>query len=148
MKRSASVFVALVAVMALWVLPASAQAYGEVEVDIPFQFVAVNTTLPAGRYVIQRSDREDPAMWTLTNENEDLHVDVLTGDAAEPTSPQRTGVVFDELQGRAFLSQIWIAGEDPGVQVEQGRAEQRLLKGATMAPTHKTVSGVLRGARH
>ncbi len=144
MRRSLVLIATMALVTAFWAAPAAAEGYGTIDVNVPFQFVAVNTTLPAGHYVLQRSEAEDPAVWTLTNAKGNVHVELFAKDAPEPVPAQQTEVVFDQLGGENFLSQIWIGGDDPGRQIEEGHAEERLLADGSMKPTRKAVQASTR----
>ena len=132
-----SLAAAAVALLA-WTTPAQAQSYGVVDANIPFPFVVVNTTLPAGHYIVTRSDATDPAVWTISNAEGTIHVDFLTEDAEQPLTNPGTDLLFDQLGGRNFLAQVWIAGDQQGVSVERGRTEEALMR--TMKPVRRAVT--------
>ena len=54
-----SLFMALVFAAMIYPSPAHAQLVGTMEADIPFQFHAGDTKLPAGKYVIRMLDDSD-----------------------------------------------------------------------------------------
>jgi len=56
----------------------------------------------------------------------------FVADLKAPEGVKKTELVFDVVGTQHFLTQIWVAGEDQGHQVELTAAEKELLaKGAT-----------------
>lgn len=155
MRRSLLVVATLVLTAGFWAVPAAAQGnsaeppYSVIDFQAPFQFVAVNTTLPAGRYLIERTDSNDPTIWTLTDPKGDIHVEFFAKDAPTRNAPgpgaaTQTKVIFDELDGHNFLSQFWVAGTDSGRQVEEGHAQERIMGDHTMKPVERIVKATSR----
>ncbi len=153
MKRSLLTVAAMAVAVVLWTVPASAHgadpAYGIIDFNAPFQFTAVNTTLPPGHYDLQRSDANDPTIWTLTNPKGTVHVEFFAKDAPTRNAPgpgeaMETKVIFDQLGNRSFLSQFWVAGTDSGRQVEEGHAQERMMGDQNMKPVVKVVKATSR----
>ena len=104
-----------------------AQAQEHLVVNIPFDFVAGNTTLPAGEYSVQVSgperaliliDRKDPAPSVIIDSNADV--------ANEIQSQSR--LVFNRYGDRYFLSQVWAAGNSRGRQLLKSGREKEMAQ--------------------
>ena len=104
-----------------------AQAQEHLVVNIPFDFVAGNTTLPAGEYSVQVSgperaliltDRKDPAASAIINSNAVV--------ANEIQSQSR--LVFNRYGDRYFLSQVWAAGNSRGRQLLKSGREKEMAQ--------------------
>jgi len=92
----------------------NAQAPSKVEVNIPFEFSAGNTILPAGAYSIKRMSGN-----TVTLRSKDGHSSVIlnapvTQNSSDPDAVER--VVFERYGDRYALSQIWLTA-DTGRQI-------------------------------
>src|SRR5260370_35240700 len=66
--RHRLLFLLIAVFFALAILPSKAQAQivGELEVNIPFQFQAGNTKLPAGKYLIHAPDNANKTAMEIT----------------------------------------------------------------------------------
>jgi hypothetical protein len=115
--------------MALAVLASTrvAQAQETMRVNVPFDFVAGNTSLPAGEYLVEASgpthtllliDRKDAISSALINTN-----------AAVSAGPQsESKLVFNRYGDRYFLSQVWTAGYSSGRQLLKSAREKEMAK--------------------
>ena len=96
---------------------ANAQGRDRIEVDIPFSFVLRQRTLPAGRYVVERTDPGRPNILTLTNIDKSV-VRVVLAQRIEKNSPSTaSSLVFIKREGKLYLFQIWNVGSMNGTQV-------------------------------
>lgn len=109
-----------------------ATAQQKLVVDVPFDFVAGNKTLPAGEYYVRAGSSErtlvlvnqqDPSASTFM-----FTIDVLTNDAQSQSK-----IVFNRYGERYFLSQIWSQGENHGSQIIQSRREREMSRTAKLA---------------
>jgi hypothetical protein len=117
----------IAAVMALTVMASTrvAQAQQTLVVNVPFDFVAGNTMLPAGEYSVQISgplqtliliDRKDATAAAFINTN-----------AASARAPQtQSKLVFNRYGDRYFLSQVWTAGYAQGRQLRKSDREKEM----------------------
>jgi hypothetical protein len=120
----------LVAILGIFfgfaVASVQAQAPSKVEVNIPFQFSAGKTTLPAGVYSIKRMSGN-----TVTLRSEDGKSNVIlnapvTHNSSDPNAVER--VVFARFGEQFALSEIWLTA-DTGRQIwidKKGAKSQRV----------------------
>lgn len=96
---------------------ANAQGRDRIEVHIPFSFVLSERTLPAGRYVVERTDPGRPNVLTVTNVDESV-VRVVLAQRIEKNNPSTaSSLVFTKREGKLYLFQIWNIGSMNGAQV-------------------------------
>jgi hypothetical protein len=112
--------------MALTVMASTqvARAQEPMVVNIPFDFVAGNTTLPAGEYsvtpgsqgVVFLRDRDNTSASAILNTN-----------AAVSSQPQsESKLIFNRYGDRYFLSQIWTEGYSQGRQLLKSAREKEM----------------------
>ena len=100
--------------LGLAVASVHAQAPSKVEVNIPFEFSAGKTRLPAGQYTIKRMSGNTV---TLRSENGKSSVILnapVTHNSSNPNAVER--LVFERYGEQFALSQIWLTA-DTGRQV-------------------------------
>ena len=96
---------------------ANGQAHDAVQVQIPFSFVLQDRTLPAGKYVVERTDPGRPHLFTLTNVERSV-VRVVLAQRVEKNSPSTaSSLVFLKREGKLYLFQVWSVGSMSGAQV-------------------------------
>jgi hypothetical protein len=99
---------ALIGVFGLGAAAAQAQTRSETVVTLPFDFVASDTTLPAGKYALRRVS-DDPADGLyLTNYDHRASVIVHPIETEEAPSNKPT-VGFQRVGGELFLNRIQTA---------------------------------------
>ncbi len=125
-KQLSTIFVALSLFLMLASVPIYAQEGDTIDVNIPFKFTIGNTTLRPGKYIIERADLIDANVWRIHDQDNSMSVDFLTNEAQTERTPTKTELVFNEVEGQHFLSQIWIEGENLGRELSPPQAEQRL----------------------
>jgi hypothetical protein len=112
----------LVAILGIFlgfaVASVQAQAPSKVEVNIPFEFSAGKTTLPAGVYTIKRMSGNN-----VTLRSQDGHSSVIlnapvTNTSSDPNAVER--LVFERYGEQFALSQIWLTA-DTGRQIWIGK---------------------------
>ena len=119
----------LVAILGIFLTSAIAsyaQAPSNVKVNIPFEFSAGKTTLPAGVYSIKRLSGN-----TVTLRSEDGKASVIlnapvTHNSSDPNAVER--IVFDKYGDQFALAQIWLTA-DTGRQIwtnKKGAKSQRI----------------------
>ena len=96
---------------------ANAQGRDRIEIHIPFSFVLRKQTLPAGKYVVERTDPGRPNILTLTNIGKRI-VRVVLAQRIEKDNPsEASSLIFIKREGKLYLFQIWNIGSMNGVQV-------------------------------
>jgi hypothetical protein len=115
--------------MALTVMAFSrvAQAQEMLVVNIPFDFVAGNMTLPAGEYSIKVTapertllliDRKDAAASAFMNTNPVVKTEMQT----------ESKMIFNRYGDRYSLSEVWTAGNSRGRQLSKSRREMEMAQ--------------------
>jgi hypothetical protein len=112
--------------LAFAVASVNAQAPSKVEVNIPFEFSAGKTTLPAGVYSIKRMSGNNVRL-----RSEDGHSSVIlnapvTNSSSEPNAVER--IVFERYGDQFALAQIWLTA-DSGRQIwtdKKGAKSERI----------------------
>jgi hypothetical protein len=100
--------------LAFAVASVNAQAPSKMEVNIPFEFSAGKTTLPAGIYSIKRMSGNNV---TLRSEDGKSSVTLnapVTDSSSDPNAVER--IVFERYGNQYALSQIWLTA-DSGRQI-------------------------------
>ncbi len=100
----------VLAMLTLAALAANAQEAPRLLVDIPFQFVAGETTLPAGSYELQVM--ASGAELSIRNLQTKQEVMVPSYTRLSERSNERSEVVFDVSGGNHFLSEVHVVGID------------------------------------
>lgn len=126
-------FVAAALLAALLIAPA-AHAQIAWNANIPFDFTVADTTLPAGDYLVQEVDQNDPSTFALTDRDRGIEVLFKTAPAAEQRPGDTPRLTFDATQGQAFLTGISIPGEQlhrdvlPGDKYESAKDDQMAME--------------------
>lgn len=108
------------------VVPGIAHGQGRdrIEVNIPFSFVLKERILPAGKYVVERTDPGRPNILTLTNVDESI-VRVVLAQRVEKNNPSTaSSLVFIKREGKLYLFEVWNMGAMNGAQVPSALDKQ------------------------
>ena len=90
-----------------------------VEVNVPFGFVAGHSTLPAGQYEISIDDNKHLICIKGSGTNPSMFL--LTQPTEAPKVRENSKVVFTRRGDEYSLSGLWVAGEKSGQEVPQPR---------------------------
>jgi|HubBroStandDraft_4_1064222.scaffolds.fasta_scaffold36287_3 hypothetical protein len=101
-------------------LPALGQT--EIRVDIPFNFVAVGKSLPAGHYTVARYGTL--SIWSIFDDH-DRAVAIVNTNQAASQNPHRPSLVFVQAGGTYSLTQIW--SSNSGRDVPQSHVKHTLV---------------------
>jgi len=104
---------------------ANAQAPSKVRVDIPFEFSAGKTTLPAGVYSIKRISANVLSLRSEDGKSKVILNAPVTNTSSDPNAVER--LVFGKQGDKFFLAQIWLTA-DSGRQVwtDHGEKSERI----------------------
>lgn len=112
----------------------NAQSLPNVEANIPFSFVVGSKSLPAGEY---RLGRQNLPLDILMVQNKDNFkaLSGLTQPLYATTRLKETKLIFNRYKDDTgqyiyFLSQVWIEGNEKGVEFLKHRVEREAAKRA------------------
>jgi hypothetical protein len=103
-------------------LPAMGQT--AIRVDIPFNFVAVGKSLPAGHYTVARFLTPSGNMWSISDDQART-VMVMNTNQDGSQKAHRPSLVFLQAGGTYSLIQIW--NWDSGRDVPQSQVKHTLV---------------------
>ena len=108
--------------------PARAQVVDEIVADIPFGFTVRDTTMPAGEYTIKRPYAASEGVMEIRSMDGHARMVFLVESAQIGRVPDQTELIFDRVGDQYFLSEIFEAGNNIGVELPKSRAERKLEK--------------------
>lgn len=95
----------------------NAQSVQRFKIDVPFSFVLNKLTLPAGKYVIERTDPARPNIVTLKKIDGRI-VRLIQTQRVEKNEPSTaSSLVFIRRKATHYLFQVWNFGAMNGGQV-------------------------------
>jgi len=105
MKRQvSSVCAAFVLIAAFGAVTAPAQSSARWQANIPFEFIVLGKTLPAGKYTMSTVSAIDPSVIAVRNAHSCAHAWTQGADAKESDGTNK--LVFNRYGDKYFLSQI------------------------------------------
>jgi hypothetical protein len=123
------------ALSSLFILLVGGIVYAQTEpriiANIPFEFIAGNKTLPAGEYTIARPNFNEPDLLLIRSADNHVALFINAENMQARQTPNKTELVFNEIEGKYFLSKIWVAGDDIGREIPEPRAERELEQNAS-----------------
>ena len=122
MKKTCRLVAILGLFLGLAVVSVHAQAPSKVEINIPFEFSAGKTTLPAGVYSIKRMSGNNVTLRSEDGKSSVILNAPVTETSTDPNAVER--IVFDRYGEQFALSQIWLTA-DTGRQVWTGKKGQK-----------------------
>jgi hypothetical protein len=126
---SKKLLIVALALPLLMTAAASAQSV-HMKITVPFNFIAVGTTLPAGEYEIQSTGAEDKVL-VIRNRNSAQAVLVFSNSTQALNASSSTKVVFHHYGSRYFLSELWVEGDKLGHQVTPSSRETEVAMDAS-----------------
>jgi hypothetical protein len=130
MKKTFLFILLVLAGFAGLITPANAQAQDQIVVKIPFQFVAVGQTLPAGEYRISRLSDSEPTILLLSSLENHSNIAMLRAVTKEPAN-DKAKLDFTTVGDQRFLSRIETADNAYELAVPSAEA----LQAATAHPS-------------
>jgi len=100
---------------------ASAQIV-HMKVTVPFNFIVIGATLPAGEYEIQSTGTEEKLL-AFRNLNSSEAILVFSNSCESLNTSSSTKLVFHRYANRYFLSELWVEGNNVGHQVTPSSRE-------------------------
>jgi hypothetical protein len=106
-----------------------ARAQDPLVVNIPFDFVAGTTKLPAGEYAIKVSGPQNTLL--LINRTDAANSAFINTNAAVANEQQvQSKLIFNRYGDSYFLSQVWTAGNVRGRQLLKAAREKEIARTA------------------
>ncbi|MEK6280273.1 MAG: hypothetical protein AABN95_07935 [Acidobacteriota bacterium] len=116
-----------------------AQAGNSFRVTVPFDFIVSDKTLPAGEYIVMRSNRGSAEGLRIQSEDSRDGAFVNTIPVGAADIQEQTKAVFKRYDNQYFLSQVWISGRATGRQLyrpnRQRALDQELAKRKSKSET-------------
>lgn len=107
------------------------QAQSSFRVNIPFAFVAGETTFAAGEYVVQPPQIGGARALVLQRVDGKGSAILLGMNVQANGTQSETRLVFHRYENGYFLSTMWSAGNRYGVQIRESHREVELAKNET-----------------
>ncbi len=102
-----------------------AQAQQRITVNIPFDFVAGNTALPAGEYSVNVLGQQKSFL-RVENKQAAAALLISTNAIISNVPQSATKLVFNRYGDRYFLAQVWTEGAQSGRQLSKSSREKEL----------------------
>lgn len=118
-----SIFAALLLLAGIVAESALARTTSSLVVEIPFDFQVAGKTLPAGRYVIERSTLFSADGLSLRHTDKKHSAYVLTSTVQSNLRQRDSRLVFNRYKDRYFLAQLWTSGEASGRELIKSERE-------------------------
>src|SRR5579862_383008 len=131
-----SFFIALVLTLTISPTKAHAQIFGDLEVNIPFQFHVGNAKLPPGKYTIHTLDNTDLKVMEISSADGSTSVLFDVRDAEANFRPAKSELIFNKYGDRYFLAKLFDEGNPSGSVVDESRYEKGTNKAAAEAQAH------------
>jgi hypothetical protein len=124
MKTRALVMAGMIALTAM-ATTRVAQAQDRLAVNIPFDFVAGNTQLPAGEYTVTVS-APTHSIILISRKDSTASAFMNTNSAVSRDPQHESKLVFNRYGDRYFLSQVWQQGNSEGRQLMKSAREKEM----------------------
>jgi hypothetical protein len=111
----------------------NAQIANGVDFTTSFPFYAGNAKMPAGAYTITQPADEDNTVLLIQGKDgsHTAFLDIAPTQAANPHP--NSDVTFNKYGTTDYLSQVWVTGQNYGMQVLPTKAEQKAASKAAAA---------------
>jgi hypothetical protein len=129
-------FIALVLALTIGASKANAQITDDLEVNIPFQFHAGDTKLPAGEYRIHMLENSDLAIMEIVSADGSTTALFQVRESEANSAPAKNELIFNKYGNRYFLAKLFEEGNDTGSQVAESRYEKAVSHETAEAQEH------------
>ncbi len=113
------------ALLVLSAVSGRAQAGANFTVVVPFHFTVSGKVLPAGEYIVARSQPFNEGIMIRAKDGS-AGAFVQTIPVQTRDYQEQTRVVFNRYNDQYFLSQVWISGNRTGRELHKSRQERAL----------------------
>jgi hypothetical protein len=109
------------------------EIYHAIEFQTDFGFHLAGQTFPPGTYAVERTDLQYGQPLRLVKAGMSSGVDFYTSDVESPTPADGDHVVFEIVDGKHVLAEVWLGGRKTGCAVVQetarGSGEKKKVEG-------------------
>ena len=105
--------------------PAAPDSSSSIRVNVPFDFTADHSILPAGKYTIQSAGVNFNGVIRITSDDNKATVFLLTHSAQSILSRDETVVIFHRYGDQYFLFQVWAIGDTIGSEIPKSSLERQ-----------------------
>ena len=109
-------------------VPAAADSFGSIRVDVPFEFSAGHSVFPAGKYTIQPAGVISKGVIRITSEDGKTSGVLLTISAESIESKDETALIFHRYGDQYFLFQVWVVGDTIGLEIPKSSTERQAVR--------------------
>ena len=123
----------LFGLIALGLLMVTGVAYAQdvnVKVNIPFDFVVNQQTMPQGEYTVKSIGTPSSGFLSIRNADSSEQVMLLSHRCETTKAPEQPKLIFHRYGDRYFLAQVWTSGDLSGQELAKSRRESELAKGS------------------
>ena len=99
------------------------------KVNVPFDFVVNGAMLPSGEYSVQGLALGNAI--SIRKADYTAKALVLGTRCQSPKTSEKSKLVFHRYGNRYFLAQIWMAGENAGLELAKSRVETEIAQSRT-----------------
>ena len=124
--KAATMLVGIITLAFASALAASAQSSNTLYVNVPFGFSVRDKAMPAGEYIVTRSN--DSISLMLRRTDGSSNAIVLTRPVESRERQEDSKLVFNRYGDHYFLSQVWTNGDTTGREINRSRQEKALDK--------------------
>jgi hypothetical protein len=114
----------LIAVISLTTVLAQAPVH--LKADIPFDFVAGEKTLPAGRYIVRSASRHLQDALLIQSADGKKSALVVTNSMTGAPAQNRARLIFHQYGDKYFLVQVWSSGPVAGRALPESGGQREL----------------------
>ena len=108
-------------------VPAAADSFGSIRVDVPFDFTAGHSIFPAGKYTIRTVENTNGVI-RITSEDGTTSGVLLTNSAESIESKNETALIFHRYGDQYFLFQVWAVGDTIGLEIPKSSMERQAVR--------------------
>jgi hypothetical protein len=110
-------------------VPAAAESFGSIRVDVPFDFTAGHSVFAAGKYTIRPAGGYTNGVMLITSEDGKASALLSTHYAQSAQSRNESVVIFHRYGDQYFLFQLWAVGDTTGSEIPKSSLERQAESG-------------------
>jgi hypothetical protein len=93
------------------------------KVNIPFDFVANQKTMPKGEYEVKAVGASNSGALSVRRADKTAEVMLMSHSCTAKQAPEQPKVVFHRYGDRYFLAQVWAGNDSAGRELPKSRRE-------------------------